>query len=175
MLESARWIAKSVNTRPNARRTVLSNSDLEKITDTTDEWIIGRTGIKERRITHVENSDMAVVAGHHALAAAGLEATDIDSLIVATCSPDRILPSAASFVQAGLGAVNAGALDINAACSGFVYGITFANVFFIPVAGKLRLRLWEEIKVKAVVVEGVIGMMKGTVPLVLERKLQSFK
>ena len=106
---------------------VLSNSDLEKMTDTSDEWITGRTGIKERRITHVENSDMAVVAGKHALAAAGLDATDIDSLIVATCSPDRILPSSASFVQAKIGAVNAAALDINAACSGFVYGLTIAN------------------------------------------------
>ena len=106
---------------------VLSNSDLEKMTDTTDEWITGRTGIKERRITHVENSDMAVVAGQHALAAAGLDATDMDSLIVATCTPDRILPSSASFVQAKIGAVNAAALDINAACSGFVYGLTIAN------------------------------------------------
>jgi 3-oxoacyl-[acyl-carrier-protein] synthase-3 len=106
---------------------VLSNSDLEALTDTTDEWITTRTGIKERRITHVENSDMAVVAGHHALAAAGVEPTDIDILIVATCTPDRLIPSAASFVQPKLGVVNAGVMDINAACSGFVYAIIVAN------------------------------------------------
>lgn len=106
---------------------VLSNSDLEALTDTTDDWITTRTGIKERRITHVENSDMAAVAGEHALAAAGIDATEIDTLIVATCTPDRLIPSAASFVQPKLGAVNAGVMDINAACSGFVYGLTVAN------------------------------------------------
>jgi 3-oxoacyl-[acyl-carrier-protein] synthase-3 len=106
---------------------VLSNSDLETLTDTTDEWIMTRTGIKERRITHVENSDMAVVAGWRALAAAGLDPTEIDILIVATCTPDRLIPSAASFVQPKLGVVNAGVMDINAACSGFVYGVTVAN------------------------------------------------
>ena len=106
---------------------VLSNLDLERLTDTTEEWIISRTGIKERRITHVENSDMAVVAGHQALAAAGVEAGEIDTLIVATCTPDRILPSAAAYAQPKLGAMNAGVMDINAACSGFVYGLTVAN------------------------------------------------
>lgn len=106
---------------------VLSNSDLEKLTDTSDEWITTRTGIKERHITHVETSDMATVAGHHALAAAGVDATEIDVIIVATCTPDRLLPSAASFVQPELGAVNAGVMDINAVCSGFLYGIIVAN------------------------------------------------
>ena len=106
---------------------VLGNSDLEQLTDTTDDWITTRTGIKERRITHVENSDMAAVAGKHALAAAGVDAADIDTLIVATCTPDRLIPSAASFVQPKVGAVNAGVMDINAACSGFVYGITIGN------------------------------------------------
>ena len=106
---------------------VLSNSDLEQLTDTTDDWITTRTGIKERRITHVENSDMAAVAGRHALAAAGVEAAEIDILMVATCTPDRLIPSAASFVQPKVGATNAGVMDINAACSGFVYGITIGN------------------------------------------------
>lgn len=106
---------------------VLSNSDLEKMTDTTDEWIVSRTGIKERRITHVENSDLAAVAGTHALAAAGVDAGEIDLLLVATCTPDRLLPSAASYVQPKIGAMNAGVLDINAACSGFVYGLAVAN------------------------------------------------
>jgi 3-oxoacyl-[acyl-carrier-protein] synthase-3 len=106
---------------------VLSNSDLEVLMDTSDEWITSRTGIKERRITHVENSDMAVVAASHALAAAGLSDEDIDTVIVATCSPDRVIPSTATFVQQKLGLPNAACYDINAACSGFVYGIHLAN------------------------------------------------
>lgn len=106
---------------------VLSNSDLAMVMDTSDEWISTRTGIKERRITHTETSDMAVVAGRHALAAAGLEPEQIDLLIVATCTPDRIIPSAASYVQPMLGLANAACLDINAACSGFVYGMSLAN------------------------------------------------
>jgi 3-oxoacyl-[acyl-carrier-protein] synthase-3 len=106
---------------------VLGNADLEQVMDTTDEWITTRTGIKERRITHVENSEMAEVAGRHALAAAGLAPEDVDVLIVATCTPDRIIPSAASYVQHRLGLSRASAMDLNAACSGFVYGLTTAN------------------------------------------------
>jgi 3-oxoacyl-[acyl-carrier-protein] synthase-3 len=106
---------------------VLTNHDLEAVMDTNDEWITTRTGIKERRITHTETSDMAAVAGRHAVAAAGLEVTDIDLLIVATCTPDRIIPSAASYAQAKMGAFNAACLDVNAACSGFIYGLSIAN------------------------------------------------
>ena len=107
--------------------TVLTNHDLEQLTETNDEWITSRSGIKERRITHVPLSDMAAVAGHRALAAAGLDAEDIDLLILATCSGDTIIPSAASFVQAKMGLVNAAAFDINAACSGWVYGLEHAT------------------------------------------------
>ena len=89
---------------------VLTNDDLASIMDTTDEWITSRSGIKERRIAHVENSDMATVAGQKALAAAGLEAADIDYLLVATCTADRQIPSNACYVQAKLGAVKAAAL-----------------------------------------------------------------
>lgn len=106
---------------------ILSNADLETLMDTTDEWITSRSGIKERRITHVENSDMAVVAASHALASAGLSDEDIDTVIVATCTPDRVIPSTATFVQEKLGLPNAACYDINAACSGFVYGIHLAN------------------------------------------------
>ena len=106
---------------------VLTNADLETLMDTSDEWITTRSGIKERRITHVENSDMAVVAASHALAAAGLSDEDIDTVIVATCTPDRIIPSAATFVQDKMGLRNAACYDINAACSGFVYGLHLAN------------------------------------------------
>ncbi len=102
---------------------VLSNHDLEQIVETSDDWITTRTGIKERRIAHVEVSDMAAVAGHRALAAAGKTVADVDLLLVATCSGDSIIPSTASRVQEKMGAVNAAAMDLNAACSGFVYGL----------------------------------------------------
>lgn len=102
---------------------VLTNHDLEQLVDTSDEWIVTRTGIKERRISHVETSDMAAVAGERALAAAGKTVDDVDLLLVATCSGDSIIPSTASVVQRKMKAWNAAALDINAACAGFVYGL----------------------------------------------------
>lgn len=102
---------------------VLSNHDLEQIIDTSDEWITTRTGIKERRISHVETSDMAAVAGLRALAAAGKKPEDVDLLLLATCTPDSLIPSAASIVQKKIGAVNSAAMDLNAACSGFLYGL----------------------------------------------------
>jgi 3-oxoacyl-[acyl-carrier-protein] synthase-3 len=102
---------------------VLSNHDLEQLVDTSDEWITTRTGIKERRISHVETSDMAAVAGQHALAAAGKRPEDVDLLLVATCTPDSIIPSTASIVQNKIGADQCAAMDINAACSGFLYGL----------------------------------------------------
>ncbi len=102
---------------------VLSNHDLEQLVETSDEWITTRTGIKERRIAHVEASDMAAVAGLRALAAAGKTVEDVDLLLVATCSGDSIIPSTSSVVQKKMGAWNAAAMDINAACSGFVYGL----------------------------------------------------
>lgn len=106
---------------------VLSNHDLEQIVDTSDEWITTRTGIKERRISHVEVSDMSAVAAHHALAAAGKTAADLDLIIVGTCSGDSLIPSTASLVQAKLEAWQAGAFDLNAACSGFIYSLVVGS------------------------------------------------
>jgi 3-oxoacyl-[acyl-carrier-protein] synthase-3 len=106
---------------------VLSNADLETLTDTSDEWIVTRTGIRERRISHAEVSDMAAVAGREALAAAGVAADQVDLLIVATCTPDRLVPNAAALVQQKIGAVGCGAMDLNAACSGFLYGLAVAD------------------------------------------------
>ncbi len=106
---------------------VLTNDDLASVMDTSDEWITSRSGIKERRISHVNNSDMATLASKRALAAAGLEASDIDYIILATCTPDRQIPSSACYVQAKIGALNAAALDINAGCTGFIYGLSMAN------------------------------------------------
>lgn len=105
----------------------LTNSDLAQLVDTSDEWIIERTGIRERGISHVETTDLAEVAAHRALAAAGLEVTDIDMLIMATVTPEITCPSNGCFLQERLGAVNAAAFDLNAACSGWVYGTATAS------------------------------------------------
>ncbi|MEA3502712.1 MAG: beta-ketoacyl-ACP synthase III [Actinomycetota bacterium] len=105
----------------------VTNDDLASVIDTTDEWISTRSGIAQRRVSHVDNSDMATVAARHALAAAGLEATDLDYILVATCTPDRFIPAMACHVQAKLGAVNAAATDTNAGCTGFIYGLNLAN------------------------------------------------
>lgn len=102
--------------------TVLSNADLESIVETSDDWITSRSGIKERRISHAPATDMAELAGRRALAAAGLDPEEVDLIVNATCTPESIIPASASYVQAKLGAVNAGAMDLNANCSGFVYG-----------------------------------------------------
>ena len=107
--------------------TLLTNHDLESIVDTDDEWITTRTGIKERRISHVPLSDLAALAGKRALAAAGVEPEDVDLVMVATCTPDTLMPSAAGMVQNKLGATSAGAFDQNAACSGFLYSLISAS------------------------------------------------
>jgi 3-oxoacyl-[acyl-carrier-protein] synthase III len=110
---------------------VLSNADLEKLVDTTDEWITSRTGIKERRIAAAgeATSDMATQAAKRAMEAAGVTATDIDLIIVATITPDTFFPSTACHVQRNLGAVRAVAFDISAACAGFLYAMQIARHF----------------------------------------------
>ena len=106
---------------------VVTNADLAAVVETTDEWITSRSGIRERHVSHVNNSDMATLAGKRALAAAGLEPSDLDYIIVATCTADRQIPSAAAYVQAKIGATNAAAADINAGCTGFIYGLSMAH------------------------------------------------
>ncbi len=108
---------------------VLTNADFERMVETSDEWIRERTGISERRIGAPEqaSSDLALIAAQRALEAAGLEPGDVDQIIVATTTPDRILPSCACTLQAKLGAHNAAAYDIFAACTGFIYGLGLAR------------------------------------------------
>ncbi|MBD3427029.1 MAG: beta-ketoacyl-ACP synthase III [Candidatus Omnitrophica bacterium] len=110
---------------------VLTNADLERMVETTDEWITTRTGIKERRIAsdRVATSDMAVKAAKSALKNADLEPEDIDLIIVATITPDMFFPSTACLVQNKLGAGKVPAFDIAVACSGYVYGLTIASQF----------------------------------------------
>jgi len=104
---------------------VLTNADFARMVDTSDAWIVERTGIRERHIAAPDqaSSDMALIASRRALEMAHLEPTDIDQIIVATTTPDRILPSCACTLQRKLGATNAAAFDMFAACTGFVFGL----------------------------------------------------
>ena len=112
---------------------ILSNKDLEKMVDTTDEWIYTRTGIRERHIAAPEEmtSDLATIAAENAIASANIQASEIDLIIVATTTPDKIFPSVASIVQRKIGATasQCPAFDIQAVCSGFVYALSVANNF----------------------------------------------
>jgi 3-oxoacyl-[acyl-carrier-protein] synthase-3 len=108
---------------------VLSNRDLERMVDTSDDWIVTRTGIKERRIAGEgeTTSTLATEAARRALAAAGLEPRDLDLVLVATVTPDHQFPASACRVQTALGATRAAAFDVAAACSGFLYGMHVAR------------------------------------------------
>jgi len=128
---------------------VLTNADLSQLVDTSDDWITTRTGIKERRISHVPTSELAAVASWQALAAAGRSPAEVDFILLATCTPDTLLPSAASNLQAQLGASRAGVLDVNAACSGFVYALVVGTQLVragaysrVLVVGAERLTYW---------------------------------
>jgi 3-oxoacyl-[acyl-carrier-protein] synthase-3 len=123
--------SKIITTGSYLPEKVLTNFDLEKMVDTSDEWITERTGIKERRIA-AENqaaSDLAYEASRVALERAALKVDDIDLIIAATVSGDMPFPSTACILQDKLGAKNAAAFDINAACSGFIYGLYVADSF----------------------------------------------
>jgi len=106
---------------------ILTNDDIATVIDTSDEWIQSRSGIRERRVSHVPVSQLAAVAAQRALAAAGIRAEDIDILILATCSPDTVIPSTAAATQLAIGAHNAGVFDLNAGCTGFLYGLSVAT------------------------------------------------
>jgi len=108
---------------------VLTNKELEQMVETNDEWIVSRTGISERRIAAKEqaSSDLAYEAALEALGNAGLSAEELDLIIVATVTPDMSFPSTACVLQSRLGAKNAAAFDLSAACSGFIYGLANAS------------------------------------------------
>lgn len=118
-----------ISTGSYVPESVITNHDLEKIVETSDEWIMERTGIRERRIADMSQaaSDLAYEAAKRALKHAHLKPKDIDLVIVATCTPDMPFPSTACILQDKLGIKHAAAFDINAACSGFVYGLHIAN------------------------------------------------
>jgi len=129
---------------------VLNNFDIAKKIDTSDDWIIERTGIKERRIASDSEaaSDLSYKAAKRALKAASIRPSDIDLIIVATISGDMPMPSTASMLQKKLGANKAGAFDLNAACSGFLYGLSVADKFIKTGASKKLLLVGVEVNSK---------------------------
>jgi 3-oxoacyl-[acyl-carrier-protein] synthase III len=125
---------------------IMTNDDLSKLVDTSDEWITKVTGIKERRISVGENtSDLGVKAALKALDKAGLTPEQVDLIIVATSSPDALSPSTAVYIQAKLGAYNAACFDISAACSGFIYALNVASQFIKTGQSKTALVIGAEV------------------------------
>ncbi|MGN7176304.1 3-oxoacyl-ACP synthase [Paenibacillus sp. FSL R5-0490] len=135
---------------------VVTNADLEKIVDTSDEWIRTRTGIEQRRIADdsIDTSDMAYESALKALDNAGIEAEDLDLILVATVTPDKPFPSVACMLQERLKASKAAAMDISAACAGFMYGIitakqfietgTYKNVLIVGVEKLSKITDWND-------------------------------
>ncbi|MGC8762191.1 MAG: beta-ketoacyl-ACP synthase III [Acidobacteriota bacterium] len=143
----ARTLSRIEGTGHALPRRILTNADLEKMVDTTDEWITTRTGIRERRIANEDEylSLFAAEAGRRALQMAGLDAADLDLILVATVTPDQPIPSTACFVQAALGASRAAAFDLAAGCSGFLYALQAADALLRTGYGKKALVIGGEI------------------------------
>ncbi len=154
---------------------VVTNHDLEKIIDTTDEWIRTRTGIKERRIASddINTSDMAFLSAQKAMDNAGITAEQIDLIVVATVTPDNPFPSVACMIQEKLGAKNAAAFDISAACAGFMYGIvmgkqfieagTYRNVLVVGVEKLSRVTDWSDRNTAVLFGDGAGAVILGPV------------
>jgi 3-oxoacyl-[acyl-carrier-protein] synthase-3 len=129
---------------------ILTNADLEKMVDTTDEWIVSRSGIKERRIASEEQatSDLCIEAARRALRNGNFEVKDIDLIIVATSTPDTLFPSTACWVQQGLQADHVPAFDISAGCTGFLYGLILAESLILSGTAKRILLVGAELLTK---------------------------
>ncbi len=126
---------------------VLTNKDIEKMVDTTEEWIVSRSGIKERRIAddNVSTHELGIPAAKEAIKASGIDATDIDLILCATSTPDKMFPSTACLIQEGIGAAECPAFDLLAACSGFTYGLKVADSFIRSGGAKNVLLVASEI------------------------------
>ena len=125
---------------------VVSNADLESMMDTSDEWIRERTGIKRRHIVADDETTASIAfeAAQRAMAMAGITADDLDLIVIGTCTPDKVIPAAACIVQRRLGAIGCPAVDINAACSGFIYGLDYANRYLRTGGGRTALVIGAE-------------------------------
>jgi 3-oxoacyl-[acyl-carrier-protein] synthase-3 len=141
MVKHPKPLVEIVSTGRYLPERVLTNQDLEDIVETSDEWIRERTGIRERRIAREDESaaDMAAAAARVAMERAGVEPGEIDILILSTATPDRWLPSTACDLQALLGASNAMAFDLAAACSGWLFGLTMAEGYLAAGRGEIAL------------------------------------
>jgi len=145
---------------------VVTNDDLSARLDTSDQWIVERTGIRERRVGGT-TSGLSIESGQRALASARLEPSDIDVVLLATTTPDATVPATSATVQDGLGIVG-GAFDLNAACSGFVYGLVVANGLIAGGSGRVlligtdclsRITDWEDRKIAVLVGDGSGAMV----------------
>lgn len=122
-------VARIIGTGSYLPKRIMTNKEMEAYVDTTDEWIVTRTGIRQRHLSdETENTgDLGYEAAEYALKNAGVSAEDIDYILVATTTPHALVPNTSSYIQDKLGAVNAACLDLNAACSGFIYGLEVAD------------------------------------------------
>ncbi|TAG76025.1 MAG: ketoacyl-ACP synthase III [Burkholderiales bacterium] len=179
--------AKLISTGSYLPEKILTNKDLESMVETSDEWIRTRSGIEQRHIVgpNEETSDLAVNAASRALANAGLHATDVDLLVVATTTPDVVFPSTACIVQDKLGAKNAAAFDIQAVCSGFVYALSIVDKMIASGSHKTALIIGAEVysrilnwKDRATCVlfgdgAGAVVVTRGDAPGILATKIHS--
>jgi len=152
MVKQPHPLVEIVSTGRYLPERIMTNADLSEFVDTSDEWIRDRTGIRERRIARPDEgaADMAAEASRRAMEKAGIEPGEIDYLILATATPDRLLPSTACDVQALLGANNAMAFDVTAACTGWMYGMGIAEGFLAAGRGEIALVIGVE-KMSAIV------------------------
>jgi 3-oxoacyl-[acyl-carrier-protein] synthase III len=124
---------------------VLSNADLATFLPTDDDWIVSRTGMKERRISHVSGQELAYVAAVRALACAGMDAADLDLILYGSCSADEHVPNSASGIQVKLGASQAASMDVNTACTSFLYGLSTGTAMIKSGAAKNVLVIGVEV------------------------------
>ena len=140
-----------IGTGSYAPLNIMTNQQISEIVDTSDEWIVSMTGIRERHITQGENtSDLAIKAALEALKSAKVKAEDIDLIILASTSPDQFLPATACIVQGRIGATNAMAFDISAACTGFIFGLNIGFQFLRTGQFKRALIIGAEVLSKIV-------------------------
>ncbi|MGL5616544.1 MAG: beta-ketoacyl-ACP synthase III [Sarcina sp.] len=143
--------SKIIGVGSYAPSNVVTNFDLEKLVETTDEWITTRTGIKSRHISiNEDTSDLSTKAALSALKESSLKAEELDYIIVATCSPDKFIPSTACIVQKNIGAKNAAAFDVSAACTGFIYALQLGDSLIKSEAAKNVLVIGAEVLSKIV-------------------------
>ncbi|WP_273850138.1 beta-ketoacyl-ACP synthase III [Guptibacillus spartinae] len=164
---------------------VLTNHDLEKMVDTSDEWIRTRTGIEERRIADddMNTSDMAYLASKKALEDANIKAEELDLILVATVTPDYPFPSVGCLLQEKLGATNAAAMDLSAACAGFMYGMitagqyinndTYKNILVVGVEKLSKITDWEDRNTAVLFGDGAGAAVVG--PVTEGRGILSFE